>query len=193
MPPSLVGLFSVAVWKIRKVMLREVKWFTGGHTAGTTRSHCWNSNCRNPFANRNAEYRSASNEIISIYCQKSPVGSVGPATYVILEEFLKTTKCYTDIRSFIGNKIVSCLFQIALQHDELLENGKPFLSFFSRALLPSTHWAPHTCSLKCSSEFVCSLKSEKPQLIWLRCIINVAEIDISAECQRSIPAACPLE
>lgn len=29
--------------KTRRMMLREVKWFTGGHTAGTMQSQCWNS------------------------------------------------------------------------------------------------------------------------------------------------------
>ena len=102
--------------------------------------HSWNyiepmlkfsPNCRNQFANHNAKYLSVSNEIISIYCQRVlRDGGGAPTTYVILEKFLKTAKCYTDIESFIGNKIVSCLFQIALQHDKLLENGKPCFSFY---------------------------------------------------------------
>lgn len=133
---SSVGLFTIPIWKIRKLMLREVKWFTGGHTAGIMQPMLkLSSNCRNQFANHNAKYLSVSNEIISVYCQKSPKGSgAGEGAgvqllNVILEKFLKTTKCCTDIRSFIGNKIVSCLFQIALQHDTLLENGKPCFSF----------------------------------------------------------------
>jgi hypothetical protein len=52
---------------------------------------------------------------------------------------------------------------------------------------------PQARSLKCSFEFVRSVKSEKPELIQLHCIINVAEIDISVEGQRSIPTACSLE
>lgn len=43
MPVSSVCLFIILTWKMGKLMLREVKWFTGGHTAGTMQSQCWNS------------------------------------------------------------------------------------------------------------------------------------------------------
>lgn len=53
-----------------------------------------------------------------------------------------------------------------------LRMGSPASPFFWAPLLvPSTHWAPHACSLKCSSAFVCSVKSEKAQLIWLHSVL----------------------
>lgn len=77
------------------------------------------------------------------------------------------------------------------QDSTLLEHGGSAFPFFGGK--SSTQWVPQARSLKCSFEFVRSVKSEKPELIQLHCIINVAEIDISVECQRSIPTACPLE
>lgn len=113
---------------------------------------------------------------------------------MILEKVLKTTKCYTDIRSFIGNKIVSCLIQIALQHDKLLENGKPCFFFLGPAAgaqhpLGAPHMLTEVFICIC---LLCEIGEGTINLAAL-CIINVAEIDISAECQRSIPAACLLE
>lgn len=52
-----------------------------------------------------------------------------------------------------------------------LRMGSPASFFWAPLLVPSTHWAPHTCSLKCSSAFVCSVKSEKAQLIWLHSVL----------------------
>lgn len=114
---------------------------------------------------------------------------------MILEKVLKTTKCYTDIRSFIGNKIVSCLFQIALQYDKLLEDGKPCFSFFLGPAAGAQH--PLGAPRVLTEVFICicllcEIREGTINLAAL-CIINVAEIDISAECQRSIPAACLLE
>lgn len=66
------------------------------------------SKCRDQFANHKAKYLSAPNEIISIYHPKCPEGWAGPS-----KGFLKTARCYTDIRGFIGGKSPSWHFRIA--------------------------------------------------------------------------------
>lgn len=179
---------------MRKLMLREVKWLAGGHTAGTVQSWYWNSVLT---AGTNLLTTMLSTSLHPVKLFQSAIKGVLRDQWVHLlvipERFFKTTMCYRDTRSFTGNEIASWLFHIALPTLQMpWEWGAlPFPSLKSLCWCLHSRGAPNT--LKCSSEFVPSVKSEEPKLIQLLCIINVAEINISVECQRSSTAACPLE
>lgn len=84
---------------------------------------------------------------------------------------------------------LSC-FIFPYQHYKPLENRELCLFLL---LVPSSRWVPQTSSLQRSSEFVPSVKSEEPELVWLHCIIDVTKITLSVECWRSRPAACPAQ
>lgn len=42
-PANSADLLIFSTWKMRKLMLGEVKWLAGGRTAGTVQSSCWKS------------------------------------------------------------------------------------------------------------------------------------------------------
>jgi hypothetical protein len=62
---------SSSIWQMRKSTFREIKWFTGGHTAGTVQGPI--SNYEDQFANHRASVKwLQSSEVTSIYHQRVP-------------------------------------------------------------------------------------------------------------------------
>lgn len=88
-------------------------------------------------------------------------------------------------------KLHPVCFASPYKHCQLLKSRELCLPLFLG--LSCWYWAPHRVLRTSSSERVPSMTSEEPELIWLPCIINVAEISIGVKCRRSDPAACPLE